>query len=85
MNNYKYTFFDNQLIGVDQLNEITSRLVSGGISAVYSGADFDVSDINNSNGAILLGGVVPGSDLNLKITSLGGGKYLINNGLCFFD
>ena len=35
--NYKYTFFDNQLVGVDDLNEITSRLVSGGISSVYSG------------------------------------------------
>lgn len=85
MSNYKYTFFDNQLIGVDELNEITSRLVSGGISAAYSGADFDVSDINNSNGAILLGGVVPETDANLKVISLGDGHYLINQGLCFFD
>jgi len=84
MSNYKYTFFDNQLIGVDHLNEITKRLVSGGISAVYSGADFNVSDINDANKAILTGGVVPESDLNLKVTSLGGGKYLINAGLCFF-
>lgn len=85
MNNYKYTFFDNQLIGVDQLNEITSRLVSGGVSAVYSGADFDVSDINDSNGAILCGGVVPESDLNLKIVPLSEGRFLINQGICFFD
>lgn len=85
MSNYKYTFFDNQLVGVDELNEITSRLVSGGVSAVYSGADFDVYEINNSNHALLCGGVVPESDSNLKITALGNGKYLINQGLCFFD
>lgn len=85
MSNYKYTFFDNQLIGVDQLNEITKRLVSGGISSVYSGADFNVSEINNSNMAILTGGVVPGNDMNLKVSAMGGGKYLINKGLCFFD
>ncbi len=85
MSNYKYSFFDNQLIGVDQLNEITSRLVSGGVSAVYSGVDFNVSDINNSNKAILTGGVVPESDLNLKVTSMGSGNYLINPGLCFFN
>lgn len=85
MSNYKYSFFDNQLIGVDHLNEITKRLVSGGISAVYSGADFNVSEINNSNMALLTGGVVPGSDFNLKITALGGTRYLINKGVCFFD
>ena len=85
MSNYKFGFFDNQLIGVDNLNEITSRLVSGGISAVYSGVDFNVSDINNSNKAVLTGGVVPESDLSLKVTSLGDGYYLINPGLCFFD
>ena len=85
MSNFKYTFFDNQTIGVDQLNEITSRLVTGGISAVYSGADFNVSDINNSNMAVLTGGVVPGSDLNLKVTLISGGSYLINPGVCFFS
>jgi hypothetical protein len=85
MSNFKYTFFDNQLIGVDHLNEITKRLVTGGVSAVYSGADFDVSGINNSNMAILCGGVVPESDLNLKVVSLGNGRFLINQGVCFFD
>lgn len=85
MNNFKYTFFDNQLIGVDQLNEITSRLVTGGVSAVYSGAEFDVSHINNSNSAILCGGVVPESDSNLKVTALGDGNFLINQGVCYFD
>lgn len=85
MSNYKYGFFDNQLIGVDHLNEITARLVSGGVSAVYSGADFNVSEINNSNMAMLTGGVVPEGDFNLKVTALGNGKYLINPGLCFFD
>ncbi len=85
MSNFKYTFFDNQLIGVDHLNEITKRLVSGGISAVYSGADFNVSEINDSNMALLTGGVVPGDDLNLKVTPLGSGRFLINQGICFFD
>lgn len=85
MSNYKYTFFDNQLIGVDHLNEITERLVSGGISAVYSGVDFNVSDINDTNKAILTGGVVPENDLNLKVTTIDSGRYLINPGLCFFN
>lgn len=85
MSNYKYTFFDNQLIGVDQLNEITSRLVSGGVSAVYSGADFNVSEINDSNKLLLTGGVVPGNDMNLKVVAMGSGKYLINPGICFFE
>ncbi len=83
--NYKYTFFDNQLIGVDHLNEITKRLVSGGISAVYSGVDFNVYDINDTNKAILTGGVAPETDYNLKVTPMGSGKYLINPGLCFFN
>lgn len=85
MSNFKYTFFDNQTVGVDHLNEITKRLVSGGISAVFSGADFSVYDINDLNKAVLTGGVVPGSDLNLKVTTLGGGRYLINPGICFFN
>ena len=83
--NYKYTFFDNQLVGVDHLNEITKRLVSGGVSAVYSGGDFNVTDINDTNAAILTGGVVPETDYNLKVTAIGNGKYLINQGLCFFN
>lgn len=85
MSNYKYTFFDNQTVGVDHLNEITKRLVSGGISAVYSGVDFNVTDINDTNAAILTGGVVPETDYNLKVTAIGNGKYLINQGLCFFN
>ena len=85
MSNYKYTFFDNQTVGVDHLNEITKSLVSGGISAVYSGVDFNVADINDNNKAILTGGVVPETDYNLKVTAVGSGKYLINQGLCFFN
>lgn len=85
MSNYKYSFFDNQTVGVDHLNEITKRVVSGGISAVYSGVDFNVSDINDTNKAILTGGVVPETDTNLKVTAIGSGRYLINPGLCFFN
>lgn len=82
---YKYGYFDNQLIGVDQLNEITKRLVSGGISAVYSGNDFSVSELNSSNVALLCGGVVPETDSCLRVDKTLDGKYLINAGVAFFE
>lgn len=84
MNNYTYGFFDNQTIGVDELNKITADVVSGGVSAVYSGNSFKASEINSTNMAIFTGGVVPYTDTALKVVK-SGSKYLINPGIAFFD
>ena len=81
----KYGFFDNQTIGVDELNQITNRLVSGGISSVYANNSFETTEINNSNLALLCGGVVPDSDTSLKVVKKSSSKIDIYPGLAFFD
>lgn len=83
-NNYTYGFFDNQTIGVDDLNKITADVVSGGVSAVYSENTFSATEINDSNAALYTGGVVPQTDTCLKVIK-SNDKYIINPGVAFFD
>ena len=59
-----YTFFDDQLIGVDDLNKITSRFFSDGIVREIE----TVSDLNGFATDVATAGVVPESCESLKVT-----------------
>ena len=76
----KYSFFDNQTIGVDDLNKITSRFVTGGIARKPS----SISDLNNFVSDIATAGVVPESDTSLKVTA-SNGVLTVNKGVAVFQ
>ena len=77
---YTYSFFDNQLIGVDELNKITSRFVTGGVAREPS----SVSDLNGFVSDVATKGVVGDTSDELKV-ALENGKIKINTGTAFFD
>ncbi len=77
---YTYSFFDNQTIGVDELNKITSRFVSGGVARQPS----SVAELNGFVSDIVTPGVVGTDDTQMQVT-LENKKITINNGTAFFD
>lgn len=78
-------FNDNQLIGVDDLNEITKRLVYSGIENVLTDdGSLCVTDLNGITTALVTDGVVPETVNTLKVTK-SGTTYTIAPGLCFFS
>ena len=76
----EYGFFDNQLIGVDALNSITSKLVSGGIARTPS----SVSDLNDFMTDVVTSGIVPESDTSLQV-SVQDNVVNISPGTAFFE
>ena len=75
-----YSFFDNQTIGVDELNKITSRLITDGVAREPS----SVSDLNSFVADIAQAGVVPESDESLKVTAENG-ILKVNKGTAIFQ
>ncbi len=75
-----YSFFDNQLIGVDELNKITSRLVTEGVAREIS----SVKDLNNFVSDVATTGVVPESNNSLKVEAKDG-VLTIKKGTAFFS
>lgn len=75
-----YSFFDNQTIGVDELNKITSRLMSEGIVREPS----SVADLNNFVSDVATTGVVPETVESLKVTAQNG-VLTINKGTAIFQ
>lgn len=75
-----YSFFDNQTIGVDELNKITSRLMSEGIVREPS----SVKDLNNFVSDVATTGVVPETVESLKVTAQNG-VLTINKGTAIFQ
>lgn len=75
-----YSFFDNQTIGVDELNKITSRLMSEGIVREPS----SVEDLNNFVSDVATTGVVPETVESLKVTAQNG-VLTINKGTAIFQ
>ena len=75
-----YSFFDDQLIGVDELNKITSRVFSEGVAREIS----SVSDLNNFVTDIATAGVVPQSCESLKVT-VNNDIITINKGTAIFS
>ena len=77
-------FSDNQLIGVDDLNAITKRLVTSGVGDILSSAgSIDVTELNGMTAAIATDGVVPEKVTSLKVT-YSDGKAKIAPGVAFF-
>ena len=75
-----YSFFDDQLIGVEDLNKITSRLISDGIVREVS----SVSDLNGFMTDIATAGIVPESCDSLKV-SVKDGVITVNKGSAIFS
>ncbi len=75
-----YSFFDNQTIGVDDLNKITSRLITDGVARVPS----SVSDLNSFVADVAQTGIIPESDESLKVT-LENGVLTVNKGSAIFQ
>lgn len=77
---YKYGFFDNQTIGVDDLNAIVSRFVTDGIAVNPK----TVGDFSKFNAEISTKGVVPETVTSLKVYKDNGGLY-ISPGTAYFN
>ncbi len=75
-----YSFFDDQLIGVDELNKITSRLISDGIVREVS----SVADLNGFVTDVATAGVVPETCESLKVT-VKDGVITVNKGSAIFS
>lgn len=75
-----YSFFDNQLIGVDELNKITSRLITEGVAREVS----SVKDLNGYVSDVASQGVVPESCKSLKVEAKDG-ILTINKGTAIFS
>lgn len=77
-------FSDNQLIGVDDLNAITKRLVTSGVGDVLTDTgSIEVTSLNGLTAAVLKDGVVPETNTSLKV-SKSGNIITIQPGLAFF-
>ena len=78
----KYGFFDNQLIGVDELKDITKGIQSNGIS--INSEQFAVSDLNQFYEKIFTTGVVPGTDTSLQV-GVSGTTITVAPGTAYFE
>ena len=83
---YNFSFADNGLYGAEDLNKITSRLVTEGVQDTFeNGTPYNLSAFNESGALLYTEGVVPESVLTLKVVSGNGeNTILINPGTAFF-
>lgn len=78
-------FSDNQLIGVDDLNAITKRLVTSGVGDILTDSgSIEVVSLNGITAAVAESGVVPETDTSLKVTK-NGSSLSIAPGFAFFN
>ncbi len=83
---YKYSFADNEIYSAEDLNSITKRLVTSGITDSFEdGVAYNVSRLNEQGNLLYTSGVVPETCLTLKVVSDSEGKILINPGKAFFN
>ena len=77
-------FSDNQLIGVDDLNEITKRLVTSGVGyELGESGSISVGELNGYAAALATSGVVPSGVKALKVSKVASSIY-IEPGTAFF-
>ena len=82
---YKYSFFDNQQVGAEDLNKLTNLFVTGGVADTFeNGMPYSVSVLNNVVYANAGSGIVPETVDTLKVT-LDGNCATIAPGTAFFD
>ena len=83
---YKYSFADNESYSAEDINAITKRLVTSGVSDSFSdGVPYNVSKLNEAGQLLYTAGIVPESCLTLKVERSGEGKVTINPGIAFFE
>ncbi|MBP3337339.1 MAG: hypothetical protein J6L59_02905 [Clostridia bacterium] len=81
---YRAGFSDNQLIGVDDLNEITKRLVTSGVGyELGENGSIEVTELNGYTAALATSGVVPSGVKTLKVSRVVNSVY-IEPGTAFF-
>lgn len=84
---YNFSFADNGIYGAEDLNKITSRLVSSGVEDSFTdGVPYNLSSLNESGTLLYSNGAVPESVFTLKVVSGNSDNtVLINPGTAFFN
>ena len=83
---YKFSFADNAIYSATDVNNITKRLVTSGISDSFvDGTAYNVSQFNEAGKLLYTSGTVPESCLSLKVVKYSDTEILINPGVAFFD
>lgn len=82
----EYSFMDNAIYAVDDLNKITTRLVTSGITdPLTDGVPYNCRKINDIVSVVATSGVVPDGVTTLKVvTSDTVGKFWVMPGTAFF-
>ncbi len=81
---YTYNFFDNQIIGAEDLNNLAKRFVTEGVADIFkNGLPHNISNLNSIVTANATEGVVPDTDNSLKVY-VSGSNILISPGTAFF-
>lgn len=83
---YKFSFTDNEIYGAEDLNNITRRLVSGGVADPFTdGVPYNLSKFNEVGDLLYTRGVVPESVHALKVEKNSDNTILIHPGVAFFE
>ena len=83
---YSYGFADNAVYGAEDMNKLTSRLVTGGIADPFvDDLPYNMTKVNDVVKLVYTAGVVPDSVNTCKVTKTGNGTVKILPGLAFFD
>lgn len=83
---YSYGFADNAVYGAEDMNKLTSRLVTGGIADPFvDDLPYNMTKVNDVVKLVYTAGVVPDSVNTCKVTKTGNGTVKISSGLAFFD
>lgn len=82
---YKFGFADNETYNAADVNKITSRLVTSGVSDPFeNGEPYNLSQFNTAGALVYTSGAVPETVSTLKVVSASDGKVRINPGTAFF-
>ena len=82
---YNFSFKDNETYGAEDINNITKRLVTSGVSDVFeNGTPYNLLALNDLGAVLYTSGAVPETVNSLKVSRLTEDKLLINPGMAFF-
>ena len=83
---YKFSFADNEVYSATDVNDITKRLVTGGVADSFSdGVAYNISKFNEAGKLLYTSGVVSENCNTLKVVKVSDDEILINSGYAFFD
>ena len=82
---YQFSFCDNATYGAEDVNRITSRLVTCGVADVFeNGVAYNASKFNEAGELLYTSGVVPETVGSLKVTKKDDATITIAPGTAFF-